>query len=119
MTQTSDKSLEEVILFLEVIGETPDYIWLRFWDWHLQHPDVATKLRDLAIKAKQAGQKKWGIGAIWEVLRWHLRVEHGETHEFRCSNDYRSRYARFLMWKYPELRGFFVLRELRTGKVGV
>jgi hypothetical protein len=116
MNDARGKELDELFKFLGDIGESADLIWLRFWDWHLQHPDVETELRDLALKAKRAGLKIYGIGAVWEVLRWHLRILDGKTEEFKCCNDYRSRYARFLMWKYPELRGFFTLRELRAGK---
>jgi hypothetical protein len=112
------KEVDVLIDFLKDIGESGDLIWLNFWNYHLQHPDVEFQLRNLALNAKRAGLKVYGIGAIWEVLRWRLRVEGGRIEEFKCSNDYRSRYARFLMWRHPELQGFFVLRELRSGKVG-
>jgi hypothetical protein len=116
MKDIPEQSLNELTNFLTAIGEPFDKIWLRFWDWHLLHPDVEVALKELALKAHVAGLKVYGIGAIWEVLRWHLRIVNGRTEEFKCCNDYRSRYARFLMWRYPELKGFFTLRDLRAAK---
>ena len=114
--EMSEQTFDELAKFLKAIGEPFDKIWLRFWGWHLEHPDLEIQLRDLSLKALRAGLKVYGIGAIWEVLRWHLRIVNGRVEEFKCSNDYRSRYARYLMWKHPELKGFFVMRDLRAAK---
>jgi hypothetical protein len=113
------KAFTELATFLAAIREPFDQIWLKWWDWHLQHPVVERQLRGLALTAKSKGMARYGIGAIWEVLRWHLRIDGGKVEEFKCANAYRSRYARYLMWKYSELKDFFVLRELRSnGEMG-
>ncbi len=109
------EAFDELTQFLHAIREPFDKIWLAWWDWHVSHPDVEEQLHALALQAKRRNFARYGIGAIWEVLRWHLQIIDGKTEEFRCSNDYRSRYARYLMWKYPdELADFFELRPLRA-----
>ena len=112
--QTTGGQYTELHRFLQAINEPVDAIWTRFWDWHLLHPSVAGMLFALAVQARQRGLKRYGIGAIWEVMRWHIVVKEGKTEEFKCSNDYRSRFARFLMWQHEELAGFFELRPLRS-----
>jgi hypothetical protein len=114
--EESLNSFSELAKFLAAIGERIDKIWLRWWDWHLNNPHVEFKLLALARKAQKAGLVKYGISPVWEVLRWHLTVDAGKIEEFKCSNDYRSRYARFLMWKYPDIAEFFRTRPLRGEK---
>jgi hypothetical protein len=114
--EESLRSFGELAKFLAAIGARMDEIWMRWWDWHLNTPDVEFKLLALARKAQRAGLTHYGISPIWEVLRWHLSVDAGRIEEFRCSNDYRSRYARYLMWKYPDIAGFFNTRPLHVEK---
>jgi hypothetical protein len=114
MTQSETKEFTELATFVRDIREPFDQIWLKWWDWHLTHPEVLHKLRHFALRAKERGMAQYGIGALWEVLRWHVAVEDGKIDEFKCCNNYRSRYARYLMWRFPELKGFFNLRELRA-----
>jgi hypothetical protein len=58
------------------------------------------------------GYMTYGIGALWEVIRWHYTVE--KEGEFKCRNAFRSRYARYLMWKHDDLRGFFDTTKLKS-----
>ena len=58
--------------------------------------------------------KRYGIGGLWERLRWHFHIEQGLGDDFKLNNDFRSRYARLLLEDHPELGAFFELRELRA-----
>jgi hypothetical protein len=64
------------------------------------------------MEVRGAGFTKFAIGCLWEVLRWYFQVR--KTEEFKCCDQYRSRYARWLMWRYPALKGFFDEKPLRT-----
>ena len=112
------KQFTELSKLLAYLGEPYDNIWLRFWDWHLLHADAEATLVGLARFAQSKGRSCYGISAIWEVMRWNVTIRDGQTEEFKCSNDYRSRYARLLMWKYPDLDGFFEIRPLRSARDG-
>ena len=113
MTSDQDRELQE---FLGAIGENPcpgdKSIWTRWWRWRCEHPAVELHLYALVMQAKAHGFAWYGLKALWEVLRWHFAFE--KTEEFKCANAYTSRYARFLMWKHPNLAGFFHTAELRV-----
>ena len=112
----NDDQLREFREFLTAIEENPhpepNSIWARWWAWRCEHPDVEVHLHALVTSAIRRGFKHYGLKALWEVLRWHFNVE--KTEDFKCANAYTSRYARFLMWKHPDLAGYFHTAELRV-----
>jgi hypothetical protein len=85
-----------------------------FSAFHAAHPEVYDKLRDLALDLVHRGHRRHlGIGMLWETLRYHtlLGAAPGED-DYRLNNNYRSRYARMLMAREPELDGVFELRRV-------
>ena len=88
----------------------------RFERFHLLHPEVYDELVTLARLAFVRGRRHIGIGQIFEVLRWErsLRGLPDETEGFKLNNNYRSRYARLIMDREPDLDGVFEVRELKT-----
>jgi hypothetical protein len=86
----------------------------QFWDFHMQNPEVYEELRSLALQMRRRGVEHYGIGGLFEVLRWHRRMQTvDQASDFKLNNNYRSFYARLLMEREPELEGFFELRTLR------
>jgi len=84
-----------------------------FREFAFKHPEVEKELVKLARKAVAKGRKNFGMKALWEVMRWTFWMEWKEGEEpFKLNNNYTSRYARMLMDKHPELRGFFKTRRL-------
>lgn len=88
----------------------------RFDEW-LATPDGqavydAVRFRALALKAR--GWTHFGIGALWEGVRYDRSVQVGPEGGFRLNDHFRSRLARRLMDDYPALAGFFETRELRA-----
>ena len=90
----------------------PLTIQQRFLAFHYRNPNVYRELRLLALKAIDAGRKRYGIATLYEVLRWGLLTTTGR--DFKMNNDFKSRYARLLMEREPKLKGFFDVRDLRT-----
>ena len=92
-----------------------DHIQVAFEKFHAENPHVYAELVRLSRRAKENGKDCFGIGCIWEVLRWNLLFEiktvRGEG-ESKLNNNHRSRYARLIMQQEPDLKGFFNLREL-------
>lgn len=82
--------------------------WLAF---HRANPRVYEVLRRLALQAARANRRV-GMRCLWERLRWEVYVEAHDPHgsEFRLNDHYPPFYARLLMDREPELRGFFDTR---------
>ena len=83
--------------------------------FHNANPKVYWELVRLAKEAKTNGHQKIGIGMLWEVMRWNLFYQKNDPNsEFKLNNNYRSRYARFVMDTNPDLVGLFETRELKS-----
>ena len=84
-----------------------------FDTFHKENPEVYRQLVRFSRIALQSGFSKYGIGAVAERVRWHIRVDtRGE--DYKLNNNFRSRYARLIMSREKDLAGFFDTRELRS-----
>ena len=79
-------------------------------EFHRQNPHVLEAMRRLAYIHKNKGAKRWGAKALWEELRWELKIPtNARAGTYNLNNNFHSWYARELA-KDPELEGFFELR---------
>jgi len=79
------------------------------------NPAVYEALRHLALDLVRRGQKRIGIGMLYEVLRWQAAIATTDADScFSLNNNLRALYARALMAREPELAGVFEVRELRS-----
>lgn len=85
-----------------------------FEEFDRLHPEVCTYLVALAFELYRKGWTHYGIGALWERMRWHFWIELDLGEDFKLNNNYRSRYARKIMTEHEELAGFFEVRELKA-----
>ena len=85
----------------------------KFREYHERHPEVYQHLVLFARRVKARGHERYSISALFERVRWHLDIEKGDE-PFKIDNIYRSRYARLIMEREPDLKDFFELRELRA-----
>jgi hypothetical protein len=87
-----------------------------FAEFDLRNPQVYKWLVQQSFLLKRKGHNKFGIGMLWEVLRWDrmVNVVKGGEDDFTLNNNFRSRYARKIMEEEPRLRSFFDTRELRS-----
>ncbi|KQP81558.1 hypothetical protein [Aeromicrobium sp. Leaf291] len=85
----------------------------RFEAFHDLNPWVLETLERLTSEYLEGGQRRIGIGMLFEVLRWQYgRVTRGD--EFRLNNNYRSRYVRLLLAEHPEWEAVFHTRSLQS-----
>jgi len=91
-----------------------DSLQRRFEAYHQARPEIFDHLVKLCFEVKAMGFKRYGIGSLWEVMRWHFQIDKKMGDDFKLNNDYRSRYARLIVATYPEFDGFFEMRELRA-----
>lgn len=67
------------------------------------------------VQAQGAGVERYGIKALWEVLRYEESVQTtAAASSYRLNNNFTSMYARLLMAQEEDLEGFFELRERVT-----
>jgi len=89
-----------------------------FRQW-INTPDGTLCLQEATERAlllKRRGFKHYGIGAIWESMRFDYSVRVGPDEEdYKLNNNHRSHLAREIVKRTPELRGFFEMRTL-TGQ---
>lgn len=89
-------------------------IQTRFEAFHQKHPEVYKTLVRLAFELKARGFRRYGLKSLFERVRWHFQVDLDLGEDWKINNNYSSRYARKLMAEFPELDGFFELRELKA-----
>ena len=85
-----------------------------FEQFHAAHPEVYEHICRFARQAKARGVKRWGIKAIFEVVRWHVKVNLGRDGDYKLNNNFTSHYARLIEEREPDLAGFFEKRTLRA-----
>lgn len=104
-----------------MIGDMPqlllvDRLQRDFEAFHHANPEVYDRLVKLARAYLEAGKTHEGIGHLWEIMRWQFWFEtrRGEHELYRLNNNWRSRYARLIMEREPDLAQFFETRRLRS-----
>jgi hypothetical protein len=90
----------------------------QFWTFHEINPKVYLLFNKFATEAALANRRSFGVGAIFERMRWFTTVEtRGE--EYKLNNNYRAYYGRLWMRDNPEHDGFFSTRVLHAKKITV
>ena len=64
--------------------------------------------------AKARGFRRYSLRTIWEQLRWHFEIEKPSGDEFKLNDHLVPYYARLVMEREPDLRGFFETLKLRS-----
>lgn len=91
----------------------PRTIQQRFESFHAAHPEIYRQLVELARRLQAQG-KRPGIGFLWEWVRYFGVVRSDAEADYALDNKLRSRYARLIMEREPDLRGIFRVRDLRA-----
>ncbi len=97
----------------ELFEHYPKKVLDRFKKFHAENPQVFREIKKLAFQMKSTGRKKYSIEVIINVLRWHTDLKTtGDV--FELNNDFKSIYARLLVFHNPEMKDFFEFRVLRS-----
>ena len=84
---------------------------LRQWNaCKLRNPWLLPKLAEMSLELKRLNYTRYSINGIFEALRWETRYSTGDL-GLKVNNNHRAFAARDLMTQYPQLDGFFQLRE--------
>lgn len=71
---------------------------------------ICDTFEELTLQVYERGFDKYSSRAILHRMRWHYQIERGDIH-FKINNNYSARLARWFMTVYPQLNGFFEIRE--------
>lgn len=83
----------------------------QFAHFNTNHPEVYETLVDLARLVRRQGFRRYSIKSLFEQLRWHYQMEKGDRN-FKLNNNWHSLYARLIMDREKDLKGFFETRTL-------
>lgn len=88
----------------------------RYEEWRASTDGQAVyaSVRERALRLRDRGWTHFGIGALWESVRYDRAIAVGPEDGYKLNDHYRSRMARELMEREPDLADFFELRELRA-----
>ncbi|MEM8558796.1 MAG: hypothetical protein AAGG50_13335 [Bacteroidota bacterium] len=91
-----------------------------FWAFHEANPQVYDLLASFARRAQRAGHERYSIKGLFELVRWHTSVETADGQpvpgvgRVKLNNNATAHYARLLMHREPDLRGFFSTRVQKS-----
>tara|TARA_R100001163_G_C4987416_1_gene141284 strand:+ start:454 stop:786 length:333 start_codon:yes stop_codon:yes gene_type:complete len=81
--------------------------------WHAcknKNKSLLPTLARMARELKRCGYTHYSINGLFEALRWETRHSTGDL-GLKVNNNHRAFAARDLMSIYPDLDGFFRVRE--------
>ena len=76
--------------------------------WIEANPDAWDYLTQQAVNSARNG-RRFGIGALCEVVRWQMRNVQGIS-GFRLNNNHRAAFARRLIKEHPEVEPYISTR---------
>lgn len=86
-----------------------------FQKFHTENPWILERLVAMTEQLYRENRKRYGIGMLWEVLRWHVATGEIKTEEdFKLNNNFRSRYVRLIIKLHPQYEQMFETRILRA-----
>jgi hypothetical protein len=85
-----------------------------FWEFHRANPQVYQELerRALALHARYP-RRRFGIALLYEAMRYDGLMQTSND-QWKLNQNWRSRFARLLVEKRPELAGWITMRELKA-----
>jgi hypothetical protein len=84
----------------------------RFVLFHQANPHVLKLVLRFAGQLRDQGRDHYGIGAIFERVRWELAITTQEDTGLKLNNNYRAYYARLVALMRPDLADLFSTRAL-------
>jgi hypothetical protein len=88
----------------------------KFKNFHAANPHVYAKVRELAFTVKARGDRRFGMKAVFEQLRW-LSAFDTTNDLFKLNNDFTAYYTRLLLKDEPELRAVFTTRRSQADSI--
>lgn len=82
--------------------------------FHEAYPEVWDMFVHFTQEIISKGYENYSVNAIFERIRWEKDMGGDGSSQFKLNNNYRAFYARRFMNMFPEYRGFFRTRTLKS-----
>lgn len=92
----------------------PRSIQERFERWLEKYPEALTEYVRIARKLKERGYKRYSSDGIFHVLRGERLVLGKDDAGYLVNDQYSSRMSRLAVKLFPDLDGFFEMRQLKS-----
>jgi hypothetical protein len=92
------------------------FLFEKFLAFHAANPHVLRLLLRFADELRPG--RHYGIGALFERVRWELAISTTTTDGLRLNNNHRAYFARLLILLRPGLGAVFATRRLGPGREG-
>jgi|TARA_R110002020_G_scaffold1635_4_gene7422 hypothetical protein len=89
---------------------SPSKLELQWQQCKAKNPNLLPQLAGLARELKLAGHSRYSMDGLFHILRWETRSTTGDL-GLKVNNNHTAFAARDLMAQFPDLQGFFALRE--------
>ena len=87
-----------------------DKIERKWRELRRKDPSLLPRLAEIALEMKRSGLRKWSTKGLFEVYRWQTRLSMDDL-GFKANNNYTALASRDLMREYPELEGYFKIKQ--------
>lgn len=88
-------------------------LYLQWQECKAKNPSLLPQLAILARELKLSGHSRYSIDGLFHILRWETRATTGDF-GLKINNNHTAFAARDLMDQFPDLKGFFKLREQKA-----
>lgn len=79
-----------------------------------RYPDVGPLFDKFTFELIGRRYKHHSAAAVWERIRWESPAGANGRTAWKLNNNFRTHFARKFMEKYPEHKGFFRTRRLKS-----
>lgn len=79
-----------------------------------ENPQIWSEFEKTALNLIDKGVKHYGSKAIFEIIRYHRRIDTNDP-DFKLNNNWTACYARKFEKVHPEHKGFFEKRKVKSG----
>lgn len=103
---------ERVSLKKELFGGADKGLMETFMAYHKKNPDIYKSFERFSLEAFKTGRKHYSHWAVAQRIRWYSTIE-TQGSEFKLSNDLIALYARLVVYRNPEMYGFFKFKKMK------
>lgn len=88
---------------------------INFEKYDKENPAIWEAFVHFTVMTKAKGFSNYGAFGIINLIRWHSGAAGND--KFKINNTYAPDYARKMEEKFPNFKGFFRMRQLKTIRI--
>ena len=85
---------------------------VKFEQYHQENPDVYELFKKYALQSA-AKRPHFSAYAVFHRMRWQQMIVEGND-DYKLNNNYIPNYVRLFEEEYPDLKGFFETRRMKS-----